>query len=345
MEIQYKDTHLGPSPSSTCSQTNFFTLSREIRDSIYELALLSSSPIIAWCGMPLEDLELWQHNSSTAKVPIPLDEYKSHTLSIEQLVPNLLRCNGTVAREAALAFYSKNTFRFLGDWTWDTVVSWLEAIGERNRGYLTSIEVTMRKPPHVWQHPDCTRTEVREFGEPPREKAFPRSPHLHRSADSTTEGVVENLNPAVETAFALLGGPVDRLKLTLNVLLGGSLLPGLQLSMDEQHPYSNYFSMDLPNLMEKLRVLHTTEAGMNDNIEIIWKGMTWKRAFLDERQDIEERGWEILDTKEEERERPSRPGKPPGGPPFQFVWFTIRRKELVGPLMAEDPSPHSWLGF
>lgn len=207
-----------------------------------------------------------------------------------------------MAREAAKVFYSKTTFCFIGDHNWHPILSWLETIGA-NRGYLTRLEATIERPAHAWQERDGTRTELKHAFE----ELYPRSPHLYRLPESTAEGIVDNINPAIEAIFAVLstreGGP----KLTFTLLLDYGLLPGIQLGIDWQHPYNNYFSMDLPNLIEKLRVIYPTELGKGSCVEVLWKGEDLRTEFAKQRERIQERGWEILEAEVGEKCRPPIP--------------------------------------
>jgi len=66
----------------------------------------------------------------------------------------------------------------------------------------------MRRPPHAWQLVGGARTQIDgDYGitENARDRTFPRSRFLYQDDDSAAQGVVENINPAVETVFKLLG--------------------------------------------------------------------------------------------------------------------------------------------
>jgi hypothetical protein len=142
----------------------------------------------------------------------------------------------------------------------------------------------------------------------------------------------------------MLGNNKDGPKLKLTMLLDFHFVPGLQLEMDDQHPDWNYWSMDLPNLIEKFRVDYTAEVGKRCRMEVLWKAESTKDAFVDHRGRIQERGWEILKAEEAERPRTHPLAQAEYGsiPTMRFI---LRSKELTVLLMAEDPSPYSWLRY
>jgi hypothetical protein len=117
------ESALEPSPSAHRKPTIFFTLSREIRDTIYEYALVSPSPLIAWAGLRLQEFQEWQSRRFPRKTPdhLKLRDYLSNALPVEQATPKLFLSNFIVAQEAAIIFYGKNIFRFVGEWSWDEV--------------------------------------------------------------------------------------------------------------------------------------------------------------------------------------------------------------------------------
>ncbi|KAH8659720.1 hypothetical protein BGZ61DRAFT_593919 [Ilyonectria robusta] len=253
------------------------------------------------------------------------------------MTPNLLRCNSIIAHEAASIFYGKNKFVFAGDWTWETVATWFGNIGPRNRTLVTSIELWQHQPSHAWQTASGERVKVVEFDWEPLEPPFPRNRHLYRSPNSTSEGLVESINPAIETFFELLGD--ERLsKLVLTISLSRKLIPGLEMDPDGEESHNDWFSMDLPNIVEKLRTIYTA-AG----VEVIWKGELLRELFLKKRENIEAR-WEILDLEEFDYTHTPRNIKFKGRT-WHFMRFTLRNKELPEPLLAEEPSPYSDWGY
>jgi hypothetical protein len=120
-------------------------------------------------------------------------------------------------------------------------------------------------------------------------------------------------------------------------------------------------SMDLPNVMEKCRELHTADG--HRNVEIIWNcaengtvldrqsndNMIYsgtKEIFLDSegsaldrgRSVLEDRGWEILEV----HEKYFPDNKCDVSEPISVTWFSMKRKPIKGDAVADDPSPHSW---
>ena len=319
-------------------RTNFLSLSRELRDHCYSLALTTSTPLVAWCGIRPGNSETEKALYTLADDVMTAALYNNHTSDLRNLATSLLRCNSIIASEAAPIFYGKNKFLFAGDWTWEKVVNWFEDIGPRNRALVSSIEMKVYEPSHAWQKPDGERVEVPEALEPP----FPRSRHLYRSPESLAEGIVETINPAVETFFKLLSN--DNVptapKLLIRMSLQMGLLPGFHTDIDDLHPYEGYFSMDLPNVIEKLRGIYTGDNGRS--IEVTWQGRVTREGFLEERTNIN-KPWEILNEWEEDEVLPSRPNRRKR-PTLHFMWFTLKRRAITEPLLAAEPSPHSWHG-
>jgi hypothetical protein len=221
---------------------------------IYDFALLASTCIVVWSGrwvcLSKFDGQGDIIGGGTAVEYQRVVDDKATASTIQHLALNLLRCNNsTVAREAAKAFYTYNTFSFLGDHNWDPIVSWLESIGAQNRGYITRLDITAKRPPRAWQRHDGRRVKIPDL----REELYPRNPHLYRSPDSTREREVENINPIIEKIFAILGTRGPRSMLKLHLLLDPHFLPGVELLDEDQAAYSSLFTMGLPNLIEKFR--------------------------------------------------------------------------------------------
>lgn len=120
-------------PLSAEQQTSFLTLPREIRDTIYELALVNPSPIVVWSAKLRKSMPwgrprfVWVYSLDYNREAI--------ASSVRNLMPNIILCNRTVALEASSIFYGKNTFSFQGDHDWIPVITWLHAIGGHNRVY------------------------------------------------------------------------------------------------------------------------------------------------------------------------------------------------------------------
>jgi len=257
------------------SPTTFLSLPRELRDKIYGFSLLASTCIVVWSGRWVcvnryDDQGVDIDGKTVSEYELVVDN-KATASSVQHLALNLLRCNNTtVAREAAMSFYTNNTFSFLGDHDWDPIVSWLESIGAQNRGYITSLNAAARRPARAWQRRDGTRVKIPDL----REELYPRNPHLYRSPESTEEGEVENINPIIETVFAILGSRDARSTLKLHLLLDPNFLPGVELLDNNQSAYSHFFTMDLPNLIEKFRVDYIIKSENRDHVEVLWKGET-----------------------------------------------------------------------
>lgn len=353
-------------------QTTFLSLPREIRDEIYDFALLASSSIVV-CSSRWVDPIAWKHADCYAVHRGPdlytldqgntsddhvndidedtkgPDEYacdrvvntRATKLSIQGLALNLLRCkNTTVAREAAMTFYTKNTFSFLGDHNWDPIIFWLESIGARNRSYLTRLDVRARQPRHAWQRSDGTRIKIPTL----HDEVYPRSPHLYLSPESTKEGEVENINPAIEKMFALLGIRDSKSTLKLHLLLDKFVLPGVKPVDYDRSADEHFFSMDLPNLVEKFRLDYTMKDESCSPVEVLWMGKTVRHSFNDNRSLMQKHGWEIVKTEDEDPPELTWCGTVI--PPIFRIRFTLRKREQPAKLVAEDPSPYSnHLGF
>lgn len=96
--------------------SNFFSLSRELRDQIYELVLLHEELIDPWVDYYLR----------------------------RKLTPELLHVNKTIHREASSVFYAQNRFDFTTR-TPEDVASFLGQIGRNNADYIRHICVDFPK--------------------------------------------------------------------------------------------------------------------------------------------------------------------------------------------------------
>lgn len=319
--------------SSSRPGLTFFDLPRELRDYCYDLALTAPTPIIAWSGIRPENSE-----SLKPEIEFKYDletgrHFRATTADMRITTRNALQCHSIIAHEAAAIFYGKNKFVFGGDWTWETVTNWFRNIGPRNRSLVTSIELWQHQPSHAWQITSGERIDVVEFEFKPLEPPFPRNRHLHQSPNMTPEGLVDNINPAIETFFQLIGNK-RATKLLLTFSLRMSLIPGIEINYDDEVAHRNWFSMDLPNIVEKLRTTDT-----NGCVDVVWKGDVLRQTFLEKREDIEAR-WRILDREEYEHTHPRRKERT-----WRCLRFSMERKELPGPLLAENPSPYSHWGW
>ncbi|TGO46710.1 hypothetical protein BOTNAR_0570g00010 [Botryotinia narcissicola] len=98
---------------------------------------------------------------------------------------------------------------------------------------------------------------------------------------------------------------------------------------DELFPEDGWYSMELPNLIEKFLELHSN-LFMKRSVEVIWKGLTYKRV-------LETEFMEILGGLS-----PPHPSKMKKHLLYlTFARYTLKRKKLTGPLITQDPSPFS----
>ncbi|KAH6677606.1 hypothetical protein B0J14DRAFT_584710 [Halenospora varia] len=323
----------------------FLSLPREIRDKIYDLALVSVSPIIAWKGswkfelhyFPKPEGQLVPDLSSCIRWR-NIDQ-EAISASLRPVNVKLILCNKTVSHEAALVFYRKNTFSFLGEHNWDPIVSWLEAIGAENRNSLLLMEIDAYRPDAVWQRSSGER--VMEPAGYTREEIYPRHPYLPlpTSENALRYGPVENINPAVETIFILLGRMESEQKLTIVMQLPLYLYPGARTPRGEwdSSPWRGWYSMDLPNLVEKFRSLHT------QRVEVLWKGEECRQELEDQQAIIERIGWDInvLPSKHDElHPNPEYHGCHPVTGEWRIAKYILKRKELTGTLWAQEPCPY-----
>jgi hypothetical protein len=327
-------------------------LPAELQNLILQYALVSPNQIIVWAGRlepcPLTDEErsaFFNHDTSQDQLGPVRWEQTIYTDSAQQtlegVAPALLVLSRTVAQEAASIFYARNVFTFRGDVAWAVVATWLATIGPRNRGLLTELVLTIAKPHECHQEPDGRRTWYRDIPEIP----YPRSPHFAALELPAKGGSVENIDPAVETVFSLLGHCEHRSKLTVRLWLQYMFLPGVELWEGSQSAYRYYWSLDLPNLIESFRV-HATRGR---DIDVLWEGEARRPEFEKCERSIKAQ-WVIVIAEEGNAywepggiEPVRRPAQPPG--PRTLVvpttLFTLRRKTLPTPLTAADPSPYS----
>ncbi|KAF4629405.1 hypothetical protein G7Y89_g8745 [Cudoniella acicularis] len=155
--------------------------------------------------------------------------------SLYLLSTNLLLCSNIISQEAARVFYNQNTFSFLGEHNWDPIVSWLQTIGVQNRNNLSNLEIDAYKPDQAWQRFDGER--IQAPGGNTREIVYPRHPYLGVRMRPFKYGFVDNINPALETMFELLGQRASTKKLVLNLkLCGGYPGDGKIIYEGDQHP-------------------------------------------------------------------------------------------------------------
>ncbi|CZR54793.1 uncharacterized protein PAC_04677 [Phialocephala subalpina] len=253
---------LDPNTPPPAAKLTFLDLPREIRDIIYNLVLISPSPLIAWSGMSLEEfseslvafssLRDWVRREVTPQT-FNISEYETNALPVERLGISMSRVSRDVSREAAEVFWSNNSFRFVGDkWIWDTVLEWLIGIGSTNRRYLAHLEFQMQRPQHVWQlsNPLGARTqfEVRSSDSKPlprwneaiatendREIVYPINKHLilptrknyEDGEDRLLEGGLEDLSLGLDNHDEKhLEGAVENISPKLETVLKMLAQPG-----------------------------------------------------------------------------------------------------------------------
>ncbi|TVY81763.1 hypothetical protein LSUE1_G002514 [Lachnellula suecica] len=310
------------------------------------MALVSASPIVVWKGewqfdaqyIPKTEGQLYPQFSSMVRWK--LVDQEAISASLKDLEMNILLCNKVVSREAAIVFYKMNTFSFSRQHNWDPIVSWLGAIGAENRGPLQSLDIDARQPDEAWQRSSGERLRLQHQT---KEQLYPRHPYLQLRNDETPlkYGPVENINPAVETVFVLLGRRPSYQKITITMQVS-RVYPGMRLGRDpfSQSPERDWFSMDLPNLMEKCRSLHTR------NVEVLWKGEDERKEFEEQHSRLKSLGWDVtlLPTKEDTIQlishyysthttfEESRNAK-----------YILRREEITEPLLASEPNPYHWI--
>ncbi|TVY45387.1 hypothetical protein LOCC1_G006355 [Lachnellula occidentalis] len=341
--IQY----VAPKRPRSSPPLTFLSLPREIRDEIYNMALISASPIIVWKAewewdiqyFPPLDGPRWPEVST--RIRWRLVDQEAISTSLQSLDMNIILCNKIVGREAAKVFYRKNTFSFLGKHNWDPIVSWLESIGAANRNSLLSLEINACRPDPAWQR---SSGERRSLPTETLEELYPRHPYLHLRTDEKPfkYGRVENLNPAMEMIFVLLGQKTSKKKVTIVMQLGCVMYPGGRIARSyfDTNPEGSWFSMDLPNLMEKFRSLHT------QHVEVLWKGNECRRELEDQQAIMESIGWNVTVLPMEEDELhpyPKEHGCHDATDEWRIAKYILRRENLTGPLFAQEPCPYNYV--
>lgn len=345
--------------SSSNSHQTFMSLPREIRDAIYHLALSSSAPITVWKG---ERVQEPQFDTASASYEDFINgtyiwrrfvDHQAMTTWRSAVATNLLFCTRTVSREAAAVIYKQNIFCFRGEHNWDPVLSWLQAIGKENRNHLSTLDINAYKPDQVWQRFNGERVPHPNLST--REIVYPRSSYLGIRRRPFRYGLVDNINPAVETIFQLLGQrtSTQQLKITFNL---SWQYPGQGSIIEEedQCPEDSWHSMDLPNLIEKLRTVYACKPGLSKSeplCDVSWKGsyrlpvpnseidssLLRHIDIQDHLQNMEDHGWDV--------EYQNSDGVVPkvtfDDQDIVMPTYILRRKKLDGPLMGEEPNPHS----
>lgn len=191
---------------------------------IYSHLLVASEPIIICSRTSEEEISDYRgivslKSLSTAKIrPAVLDE----------LTLGLLECNRQITYEAAATLYRCNTFKFAGQSTWGPLYAFLRIIGETNRRSLRSLQLDIPMPNRLWQYSDGTCTTIDRWCV---RQLIARPAYLRDTSSSFMEGMVDNLDPAIEPCLRLLGS--NRPSLTFRLNLERHYLPGLEVLRDK----------------------------------------------------------------------------------------------------------------
>ena len=297
---------------SITPRKGFLNLPRELRDKVYCYSLSSLDPIVVWSGSLGQDDDKYESSGSLTIRYWKTVEAKSANLN--HLALSVLLCNRQVSREAARILYRWNTFRFTGDHNWSPLYAFLRMIGEESRDSLRSLELQMSQPQRVWQHADGTRTSLCTW---PFPEVIAQSAYLQRDTPPFAEGTVDDLDPAIEACFRIIGKNGSPLSLVL--LLDMHLLPGLEMLHDLHCGTEWTFSLDLPVVIERCRQEFTADSCGTSQVEVLWKGECWGDRFTSQTRFIRDNGWVILDAKRRYIDLDRHP--------IFTMLFTLRRKE------------------
>jgi hypothetical protein len=352
-------------PPSPRLQVTFMDLPTEIRALIFAQLLTKPSPIIIWSGS-YEQVASDTQGPHLARSYLRYDR-EAMTSSRQDLTVSLLRVNDTIFLESARILYGSNTFAFQGEHEWVEIISWLTGIGSNARQLLRHLNIYVDQLSMVWQNNDGSRRSLQG------ERAPPRNASLVHKTYPVLEGEVEDIPTALEAFIALLGRTTLEAPLRVTLDLDPNRIPGpivLVRPLDswervhypplvhfEEHGIHwgifRYFSMDMPNLVEKWRVDY---AGCEDRghrrsspIDILWNVQTENVRLEEKRVMMAEKGWNIVEEEELldvtclsascDSYDPKYNGDDPR-PRFHVVRFLLRRTPLFGPAVASDPSPY-----
>lgn len=79
-------------------------------------------------------------------------------------------------------------------------------------------------------------------------------------------------------------------------------------------------------------------------MEVVWKGEGARHELMEQRDLIQERGWEIVEAIKAEKRRTHAIAQAAFGSILTML-FILKSKALTGPPVAEDPAPLSWLWY
>ncbi|GAM89018.1 hypothetical protein ANO11243_070520 [Dothideomycetidae sp. 11243] len=309
------------------NKKSFLSLPREIRDAIYIHALVSPSPIRV------------HHRARDRSDRSWPPKYKSQHIPRSDLAYNLLRACRTTAAEAAPIFYGRNTFSFRGEHSYGLEVDWLGQIGPENRAALRAVQIDARLPSHAWQLRDGT-LEGFEDGWIDFLHPHPRHALLQRPREEDgvpgrvdpvrkggwQEGPVDDIDPALEEMFTAFG-PGQRLKVEMHHVGIGH--PGVEQLFEDSQDSDDWYSVDMPNLIEAWRVKSERE------ISVQW--CTWDSPDVEdllEEKLLEVGIWDVVSHGVDE-ESTAEPKK---------VKFVLEHKGLRGkrPVAAQ---PNGYIGW
>jgi hypothetical protein len=349
---------------SEADPTCFLSLPREIRDEIYRLVLVKPSPIAVWAVQPKRAPQ--RVHCLRPEEWLGYDN-EAMSLSHHGLTPTIMRTHRTIGIESSVIFYGENTFSFEGDHNWLPVLSWLDRIGPFNRNFLRNVETTVQRPSQVWQRADGTRTRWISH----EDDCFPRNSSLAFPISTPLlEGLVDNINPAIETVMFVLGSTgssyfrTDPPTLVFTLKVAFNRIPGVTFALDapltglsrplgewfrDRHWELRFMSMDMPNLIEKWRAEYSSSANGLRRVEVRWIVETEAIRLDEKRVGLEEQGWDIVSEEPAEtmdvtclvegdtRFRTSYDDQPLPRPTVKFV---LRRRELTGPVIGSEPCPY-----
>jgi hypothetical protein len=296
----------------------FLDFPPEIRDRIYNNALTAPRPITV-SSVAVQKYQAQRNDSNQTVI--------SHGYIVEgkdpilyEIATNLLFCHPTIAAEAAICFYQSNTFYFKGDEVWNPLYFFLQSIGDYNRSFLRNISVEVKMPTHLSQDRYGARI-THEYGlpfhivhssarDPPPRVQYPRRQTLHEY-----DRLFQVLDPAIQACFRLLG--FDGPPMLLNLDMKGRGIPGTRVFLDSTE--ANSALPDLPDFVESLRQEFARR------VTVLWNGYGQKIFFEEARDQILHKGWEIVETREEEIPLPSWLVGRPLLPPHLMTHFTLRR--------------------
>jgi hypothetical protein len=222
----------------------------------------------------------------------------------------------------------------LDDHNWNPIVDWLNAIGPENRNFLANLEIETFRPDRVWQQANGERVRCDFTNEA---IVYPRNPYLELPPD-IKEGIVDNINPAIEQIFILLGNRETWHTTTLSLLVPTEMFPGVELTGGGSDGDAMIFTMDLPNLIQLYCQLYAESPVSRAPLEIYWKGEAFRPVYEMFEDKVEPTGWDVITAPEVDLTVNC------GGEDnvLPYLKYTIRRRRLLGPLLASYPTLLSW---